>query len=154
MSYHFNRKYNDEDVLVVGCGNNAPYCQEDHSTHFTIDIEEDVNPSLVMNIETKKIPLPSNSFSTIIFEGIAVSIKKNIPLYKELIRISKKNAEFMIDFFMPGAYRHKQGYWTNIHNDILPFIDFNMIENIETFTKWIDQYEDCTLDQGGYLIQK
>ena len=106
-----------------------------------------------MNIETKKIPLPSNSFSTIIFEGIAVSIKNNIPLYKELIRISKPNAKFRIEFFMPGAYRHKKGYWTNIYKDLSPFIDFNMIQNIEIFTGWIDEYEDCKLDQGGYLIE-
>ena len=151
MSIHKN--YTNQKILLVGCGCKPRFCTKDHSNAFTIDIDSQVKPSLVMDISKGTLPLPSNTFNKVIFEGVALRLSESKLLIQELKRVSTKNAFFDIEFFMPGAYRHKRGHWDNYYKHLSPFICFDDILDLSpSETQYILNHKEIKIDRNGYMM--
>lgn len=148
-----NRKYKNETTLVVGCGSNPSFCEKDHSHEYTIDMDNNVSPSLLADIRNCPLPLPSNVFSKVIFEGVSVRLSENKKLLKEIKRITTNDPYIDICFFTPGTYRHNKGYWDNAYN-LPPFITFNDIQKMSSNELSILlKHKELTLDHNGFIQQ-
>ena len=138
------RPYNEEQILVVGCGNNvhqALNCHDetgkshkDFPLEYTIDCDPEIDPSIIGYFGQSNFDsLPDHCFAVIVFEGVVLN---DIQTWEEVKRLAKPHAPIMtycgnttvynvddIDIkknLIPKAVSYcEDGLWTWKHDDVL-----------------------------------
>jgi len=150
--YTIKRPYNGETILILGCGNSplifdkATVKKHLHKDMYTIDINEQMNPSCLTNMSHGTFcEIPDKSIEEIICEGFTMDILHSSNFIKEINRIKKPDGICTCDFKNVGTFRNYQGEWDNIYNNP-PYIKFNQVSDFKIGNK--QQFE---LTPGGYM---
>lgn len=140
------RPWNGEATLIIGCGNgpspkaSCPCCppvgpeyteEHKHEGEYTIDINPDMNPSAILDITRFRLPIPSNSISKVVFEGISLYYQHCELVISEIRRVSTEGAEIDVSVIPIGSYRDAQsGDWRNcyMHN---MYLNWRQLQNYD-----------------------
>lgn len=156
------REYNGEEHLILGCGNHPHkeyikdhWCNEhQHIGEYTVDIDETVNPSCLVDFNKQKLPIPNqNSIIYIITEGVLADIQSDI-LIGEILRISngKEDSVYLdLTFKSACSFRNWCGGWSHVNSSIE--YGYYIYEGTATgFKEWVDKCRDTEKAYGGVEI--
>lgn len=99
----------NQEVLVLGCGKRSQCCNN-HSSHYTVDVDYVIEPNCISNIYDKRLwDMFDNQFEEIILEG-AGNIK-DVLLMTSIFKALKPGGIFKTLHFRPSLWE-KDGEYT------------------------------------------
>jgi hypothetical protein len=152
------REYHGEKHLILGCGNH-PHIkhipdhwlnEHQHIGEYTVDIDNDNNPSCLADFDKDKLTVPDqNAITLIVAEGVLIDIQSDI-FVNEISRICKgREDKVQLDLVAKsiGAFRSWKGCWS--HTDpTIKYGFYSYQSDASGFIEWIQQ---CREKEKQYI---